>query len=97
MRDTLDLIKKIKKIAIEAVENSKPTSIFFGKVINTEPLEIKLDNKIILSKPHLVLTRNVIIDHDLILGDEVMLIRVQGGQKFAVIDKVVDFWFRKLV
>ena len=57
--DTNDLLNSIKKAAQEAVDASKPVALLFGKVLNTSPLEINVEQKMILSSEQLVLTRNV--------------------------------------
>lgn len=59
MRDTGDLIRLLKQVALEAVNASKPVNVVFGKVINTSPLKIQVEQKLILSSAQLVLTRNV--------------------------------------
>lgn len=127
MFDTTDLLRVIKKAAIEAVEAGKPTAIVFGKVTSSSPLEIKIEQKMTLKKEQLILTRGVTdfetevtvdwttenksggsgdssfsshnhgvigkkkitVHNKLKSGDEVVLLRMQGGQKYLVIDKVV--------
>ena len=59
MFDMTDFIKLMKKTAVEAVNASKPANMTFGKVISTSPLQIKVDQKLILTSVHLVLSRNV--------------------------------------
>jgi hypothetical protein len=54
-----DLVKLIKKAAMEAVKASKPADMVFGKVISSSPLKIKVDQKLILTSAQLALTRNV--------------------------------------
>ena len=54
-----DFLKLIKKTAVEAVNASKPANMVFGKVISEKPLKIKVDQKLILTSAHLVLSRNV--------------------------------------
>lgn len=121
------MVELIKQAAIEAVKESKPTSIVFGQVTSINPLKISIDQKLILTSAQLILTNNVrdydlemsvnhftentsggigepsfaLHDHaylgkktfrvhnGLILGDEVIMIQVQGGQKFIVMEKVV--------
>lgn len=151
MRDANDLVKLIKKAATESVEQSKPTGLTFGKVVSSSPLQIKVDDKIVLSTAQLMLTRNVtthtinvtmgwvsestLTDHThevtgdtasggdvahthgvsittqptnlahthevkgtksitinnaLTVGESVVLMRMQGGQKYLVIDRVVN-------
>lgn len=59
MRDATDLIRIMKKAALDVVDASKPTAIRFGKVIRINPLKIKIEQKITLTEQFLILTRNV--------------------------------------
>lgn len=59
MFNSNDLVKLIKKAAMEAVNASKPANMIFGKVISTSPLKIKVDQKLILTSAQLALTRSV--------------------------------------
>ena len=137
MLDNNDLLNSIKKAAQEAVDASKPVAVLFGKVLSVSPLEINVEQKMILHSAQLVLTRSVTdyttdvtvdwstenenvtiqndvtntmavaqkninlthahgisgkksmtIHHGLKVNDEVILLRMQGGQKYVVIDKV---------
>lgn len=123
MADAVELLKILKKAAIEAVRASKPAEICFGKVTSVSPLKIYVDQKITLGKSQLVLARNVTdyqtevtvewltenrggsgdetahnhriigrkkitVHNGLAAGDEVILIRQQGGQKYIVADKI---------
>lgn len=69
-----------------------PCGIFFGVVTSAEPLEINVEQKMALGREHLILTSLVssIDDISLNLGknEKVMLLRVQGGQKFIVLDRL---------
>lgn len=119
------LIEALKQIGVEAVNAGNPTSIIYGNVISEEPLEIQINEKMILDKSFLVLTKNVQdyevefdidfegegtivinggneeplnklmytkgkakIRNALKKGDKVVMIQVQGGQKFVVLDKL---------
>ena len=99
-----NLNELIKKIAINAVEQNKPVNIFYGEVVNTNPLSITVNQKKTYTEEFLVLTRNVTdyntyikkedgqkekytIYNSLKKGDTVILLRVQGGQEFIVLDK----------
>ena len=157
MYDSSDLLKLIKTAASEAVSSTKPTKIVFGKVIKTNPLQIQIEQKLILSSQQLILLRNVTnytlnidvnintndsqleinnthqhsinlntsttenhnhtvtgnteeisiqqdlthnhkisgsksinINNALKVNEKVILLRVQGGQKYIVIDRVVS-------
>lgn len=59
MSNTNDLLNLIKRASIEAIEASKPVNVCFGTVINISPLQIQINQKLILGKNQLILTRNV--------------------------------------
>lgn len=126
MPDANDLVRLIKKAAIDAIEARKPVNVCYGKVINANPLKIVVEQKFILEKSQLVLCRNVtefttnitmnwasesawnyegntiLLSHShnikgrkqitvhngLVVGDKVILIRQQGGQKYIVLDRI---------
>lgn len=104
MNNTNDILKVIKQAAVNAVEATKPVNICFGKVISVSPLKIQIEQKLILSKLQLSLTRNVtdyktsiLIDNELKiitiknalkLNETVLMLRVQSGQKYIVLDRL---------
>lgn len=124
MHNMNDIAKLIKRAAVEAMNESKPTSIVFGTVVSIEPLKINVEQKLTLTTAQLILTNNVrdyelemTVDHvtestsgadfashnhaytgrktfrvhnALVNGDEVILLQVQGGQKYIVLEKVVN-------
>lgn len=59
MSDSNDLLKMIKQSAVDAVEASKPVNVTFGTVISVSPLQIQVEQKLILQKEQLILSRNV--------------------------------------
>ena len=100
-----DLLKMVKKAALDAVNASKPADVVFGKVVGIDPLKIKIDQKLILGNAQLVLSKNVTdyrlsvtaddtfktitVHNALDVGEEVILMQMSGGQKYVVIDKIV--------
>lgn len=54
-----DLVKAIKKAAMDAYRNSDPTKIMFGTVIQVNPLKIQVNQKLFIAESQLILTRNV--------------------------------------
>ena len=106
MFDANDLLISIKKAAKAAVDASQPCDFFFGKVINVKPLKVLVEQKMTLGAAQLILTRNVtnfktkvMIDNEtkeitiynaLKTGDEVILIKQKGGQKYLILDRVVN-------
>jgi len=121
------MVELIKKAALDAVKESRPTSIVFGTVISIEPLKINVEQKLTLTSAQLILTHSVVdydvditVDHltenrsggsgeaafashnhgyvgkktitihnGLKNGDEVLMIQVQGGQKYIVLERMV--------
>ncbi len=90
MLDAKDLLKAIKKAAVEAVEASQPTDFCFGEVLSTSPLKIKIEQKLTLGKAQLIMTERTSRFSPLETGDGVVLLKKKGGQKYLILDKVVD-------
>lgn len=126
MADAVELMKTIKKAAVEATKAEKPVEICFGKVTSASPLKILVDQKMTLGAAQLVLARNVTnfqtevtvdwttenksggsgydsyashnhaikgrkkitVHNGLVVGDEVILLRQQQGQKYIVVDRI---------
>lgn len=55
-----DIIEVIKKASMDAMEQGSPSNVLFGTVTNISPLEIQVEQKLVLTKEFLVLTKNVI-------------------------------------
>ncbi len=114
-----DMVELIKSAAMGAVNDSKPMSVLFGKVVSTSPVKIFVEQKLTLNEAQLIFTNNVrdydlemTVEHfteesnshvhpykgkkkfrvhnGLVAGDEVIMLQMQGGQKFVVLDKVVN-------
>ncbi len=58
-----DMNELIKKIALLAIEETKPTTVIFGEVTSVSPLKITVDQKFTLTEDFLILT-NSVKDHD---------------------------------
>ena len=84
------LVEIIKKVAVNAVEQTKPVQIRFGTVSKVKPVEVLVDSNITLkeSNGQLILTRSVY--NQLQLGDKVVMVRKEGGQTFVVLDRLVS-------
>ncbi|WP_150273203.1 DUF2577 domain-containing protein [Paenibacillus tepidiphilus] len=91
----------IKKASLGAVANTNPVAFSFGTVVGNEPLEIQVDQRFVLSGPALVLPEAImeckvkVGDSEVLLrrglepGDRVLLARMQGGQSYIVLDRLV--------
>lgn len=102
--DAAALTKLIKKVSIQTVEAAKPMKVCFGKVLNTTPLTILIDQKMTLGEAQLILSRHVteheikikekdreqtiLIKNELVIGEEVILLQQKGGQSYIVWDRV---------
>jgi murein DD-endopeptidase MepM/ murein hydrolase activator NlpD len=73
------IIETIKKVALAAFEASNPVKLLFGKVVSTDPIKIQVNELLTLTKEFLVINGTVS------KGDDVTLIRCQGGQKYVVL------------
>lgn len=54
-----EMIRAVKRAAIEAVNAQKPCNVFYGVVTKAAPLEILVEQKMTLTAAQLVLSRNV--------------------------------------
>ena len=79
-----EFIQTLKKAAVEAVEQTKPCSILFGKVISDVPLAIRVDAKVILRQNNVILLAGVVPEE----GDVLALISQKGGGRYVVLGKV---------
>ncbi|KNY25010.1 DUF2577 family protein [Pseudobacteroides cellulosolvens] len=83
------------------LETIKLTDYVYGEITSLSPLRIKIDQKLELPDSVIILTSNVIekkiivgveeitINEGLQINDKVILLRVEKGQKFIVLSKVV--------
>lgn len=84
-----DIYSVLKKVAMGAMEESKPCDLVFATVSGAAPLEITIDQKTIIPKDFLMLT-DTINTTGLAKGDKVVILQAHGGQKFLILDKVVS-------
>lgn len=61
---SMEILELMKTAALDAVKASRPVNVHFGTVKSVDPLTIELDQKILLTKEFLVLSRNV-TEHDI--------------------------------
>ncbi|WP_157729653.1 DUF2577 family protein [Tumebacillus algifaecis] len=88
------MLEVLKQIATNTQEAGSPVAVMFGTVTKVSPIEVLVDQRLSLSNDGvsdpslqtLILTEKV---RSLAVNDSVVLLRVQGGQQFVVIDKVV--------
>ena len=79
-----EFIQTLKKAAVEAVEQTKPCSILFGRVTSDDPLVIHLDAKVALGQKNVILLAGIVPEED----DILVLISQKGGGRYVVLGKV---------
>lgn len=92
----------IKKASLGAVGNTNPVAFSYGTVMEAAPLKIQVDQRFILSGNALVLPESVmeskielngqevVLRPGLAAGDRVLMVRMQGGQSYIVLDRLVS-------
>ncbi|MBJ6360431.1 DUF2577 domain-containing protein [Paenibacillus sp. GCM10012307] len=98
----MSLIDQIKLIGANAVEAGNPVAVLYGRVTNTSPLEVNVNQRLQLPRAFLVVPQSLmekkvmigseeyILHEGLQVGDKVILLRYQGGQDYLILDKVVE-------
>ena len=77
-----DLLEVIKKAAMDAVNASKPTDGVEAEIISLDPLKIKVDQKLTLTKDFLLIPNEM---KEKLKKGNVILLRLQGGQKYVIL------------
>ncbi len=57
--DANELVRLVKRAAVEAIQAGNPMGVCFGTVTSASPLKITVDQKKILTDAQLILTNNV--------------------------------------
>lgn len=95
MRDMSDIVKVLRQVVLEAVNAQKPTSVVYGTVISTSPLKVQVDQKLILERENLKLTRAV-MDYEVDMTvDHVTENRAGGSGEAAFASHNHDYKGRK--
>ncbi|MBE5987986.1 MAG: DUF2577 domain-containing protein [Paenibacillaceae bacterium] len=79
----VEWIENIKRIVMQAVEAGDPCDVITASVLNTDPLEIRIDQKTILSKGQIILPEQF-TDHLSVMeipGLGEMAVTVKAGLK----------------
>ena len=77
-------LETMKQVALNAAEASKPMCLVFGTVTAKSPLKILLATQQELEKQYFLALAPV---PDFKVGDELVLLREQGGQRFLILGK----------
>lgn len=77
-----NLLKVIKEAAMEAVRQAEPMEVVHGTVTKTEPLTVKVDQKLTLTKEFLLVTKEIKAG---LTPGKAILLKLQGGQKYLIL------------
>ena len=83
-----DLLQIIKKAAMDAVETSTPMRVVFGTIESISPLRVKIEQKLSIGEIFLIQTDTFKRYTDKKIGDKLVLIRMQGGQQYLILDRM---------
>lgn len=105
MHDANDFVRAIQQVSNGVNEAGYPADVMSGTVITSAPLKIKVEQRFDIASAQLIVPehltdriveveidgahRTMKIYDGLKIGQQVVLIRQQGGQKFLVADRVV--------
>ncbi|BBI32052.1 DUF2577 domain-containing protein [Cohnella abietis] len=98
----MSMLDIIKRAGAGAVSAGSPVSIITGSVMQADPLEVTVDQRFTLSADFLIvpeslvkyevdigLPNKLLIRRGLEKGDKLILLRVQGGQQYVILDRVI--------
>ncbi|MBB6633565.1 DUF2577 domain-containing protein [Cohnella thailandensis] len=92
------LLQVIKQAGAGAVGASQPVAILTGTVVKIDPLEVTVDQRFTLMADFLIVPESLteykieelLIRKRLETGDKLILLRVQGGNQYLILDRAVE-------
>lgn len=97
----MGLLNLIKQAGLDAVESGNPVSVLYGTVISESPLKVNVDPRFTLTEDFLIVPeqltdyrvtvggQEIVIREGLKTGNRVILLRMQGGEQYVIVDRVV--------
>lgn len=80
-----DILQAIKEIAVEAVAAKKPLSVCYGTVIELDPLNVQLSDRIVIDGDWLVFPTDF---DELQESDRLILLRAFEGMAYIVLGRL---------
>ena len=80
------MIDVIKEICKNYLSNADLSTMQYGTVVNTNPIQIKIDKIVLPSSKIIVPTVFKRLEISFKVGDKVLLLKQHGGQLFVVLD-----------
>ncbi|MFD0959798.1 DUF2577 domain-containing protein [Paenibacillus chungangensis] len=83
------ILNLIKQAGLGAVEAGNPVQLLFGEVVSAAPFRVQVDQRFTLPPEFLIMPESLSL-RGLQQGDKLILLRMQGGQRYLLVDKVVN-------
>lgn len=74
---------------MDAFRASKPCDVVIGTIVSESPLKVRINQKMALTSNFVSMTQTA-KSRLLKNGDKVLMLRQSGGQRYYIMDKVVD-------
>lgn len=96
------IIDIIKTAAQQGIESGNPVNVLKGTITKSNPLQVFVEQRFTLTADFLIVTEAVkelnitiagqtyCIRQGLQNGDTVLMLRMQGGQQYVVLDRVME-------
>lgn len=84
----MGMLDIIKRAGVGAVEANQPVAVMYGTVTKLNPLEVLVEQRLPLTRDFLIVPERLAGHFE--LGEKYILIRVQGGNQFLIMDRVVE-------
>ncbi|MCR8981577.1 DUF2577 domain-containing protein [Brevibacillus laterosporus] len=83
----MSLLRAIKQVSQGVNDSQSPVVVLFGTVEKIDPLEVNIEQKLLLTEEFLIIPKAV-QKYDFEEGNKLLLLRMQGGNSFVILDRV---------
>ncbi|MBG9772424.1 DUF2577 domain-containing protein [Brevibacillus laterosporus] len=83
----MSLLRAIKQVSQGVNDTQSPVVVLFGTVEKIDPLEVNIEQKLLLTEEFLIIPEAV-QKYDFEEGNKLLLLRMQGGNSFVILDRV---------
>lgn len=83
----MSLLRAIKQVSQGVNDSQSPVVVLFDTVEKIDPLEVNIEQKLSLTEEFLIIPEAV-QKYDFEEGNKLLLLRMQGGNSFVILDRV---------
>ncbi|MCR8982590.1 DUF2577 domain-containing protein [Brevibacillus laterosporus] len=83
----MSLLRAIKQVSQGVNDSQSPVAVLFGTVEKIDPLEVNIEQKLLLTEEFLIFPEAV-QKYEFEEGNKLLLLRMQGGNSFVILDRV---------